>query len=806
MDKTDRWKRMKELFGAALERDPGERSAFLREACGQDDDLRREVESLLSAHEQPNDLSQHAWTQAALEGPTAPKTIGPYELINKLGEGGMGQVWLAQQTAPVKRQVALKLIRAGAFSSSLLQRFQHERQSLAVMDHPSIAKVFEAGSTPEGQPYLVMEYVPGLPITEYCDEKKLSIPARLKLFMKVCDAVQHAHQKAVIHRDLKPANILVVDVDRKPVPRIIDFGLAKAAEPEAREEVTLVTQPGVFLGTPGYMSPEQADPDARGVDTRTDVYSLGVVLYVLLTGFLPFDAKQKPLHEILRQLREDDPPRPSTRISSGKDRETSSSSAAVRGTDPAQLTNLLKGDLDWIAMKALERDRARRYGTPQELAADISRYLEHEPVVARPASAGYRLRKYVRRHRIGVSVAGGLVLLLAGFATVQGVQLRRITRERDRADRVTQFMTGMFKVSDPSEARGNSITAREILDKSSKEIDTGLAKDPELQADMMDVMGNVYGNLGLYGRAQELLTRAVDVRTRTLGPENPKTMGSRVALGVNLSRSGRYAEAEKMLREAHALQSRVLGREHPQTLMSANDLSAVLMLDGHYVEAEQLQRETLESHRRVLGPEHPRTLIAMLNLGLTLYRLGRYDEAERLERETLGAEQRVLGPEHPYTLATMVNLAQTLQNQGRYPEAEKLQRETLAIQLRILGPEHPTTLTTMGNIGLSLLNEQRYSEAEKLLQDTLEIQRRVLGAQHPLNAEVVYNLACAQARLGKLPEALDSLREAIDGGLAPGVALQIGKDEDLASLHGNPNFQALVAHAKEQAAAAQKPK
>ena len=364
--------------------------------------------------------------------PREPKSIGPYQLIYKLGEGGMGQVWLAEQTAPVKRTVALKLIRVGQLDDEVLQRFQAERQSLAVMDHPTIAKVFDAGSTPDGQPYFVMEHVQGAPITQYCDQKRLSIKKRLELFIKVCEGVQHAHQKAIIHRDLKPANILVSEVDGKPVPRIIDFGVAKATRPEMTGE-TMMTRVGGFVGTPGYMSPEQAD-GTGDIDTRSDVYSLGVVLYVLLTGTEPFDTtkwRRQPFHEVLRQLREAEPSTPSTNIRSQK----SSSTAESRGTQVRQLEMLLRGDLDWITMKALEKDRARRYGTPMELADDLNRYLFNQPVLARPASTGYRLRKYVRRNRVGVTVAAGLVLLLIAFAAMQAVQLRRVAQERDRANR-----------------------------------------------------------------------------------------------------------------------------------------------------------------------------------------------------------------------------------------------------------------------------------------------------------------------------------------------------------------------------------
>ena len=548
-------------------------------------------------------------TLTSSSGQASFSSIGPYRLVQRIGVGGMGEVWRAEQTAPFHRTVAVKLIKAGMDTRAALARFESERQALALMEHPCIAKVFDAGATPEGRPYFVMEYVPGIPITAYCDKHRLTIQDRLVLFTHVCEGVQHAHQKAIIHRDLKPSNVLISEVDQKPVPKIIDFGLAKAAGPRL-SQATMYTEAGGVVGTPDYMSPEQADSTERNIDTRTDVYSLGVILYELLVGVLPYSSRE--VHGVgtpsmLEKIRNEEPTLPSSKLKALGD--SSHDSAEKRREEPQALRRHLRGELDWITVKALEKDRSRRYGSPSELAAEIQRYLNHEPVLAGPPSSTYRAGKFIRRHRFGVGVAAAAVILLIAFAIAMALQARRIAKERDRANResaasqrVADFMARMFKVSDPSQARGNSVTAREILDKASTEVDSGLANDPVLQARLLDIMGNTYEGLGLYSRAESLLARSVEIRRRVLRADDPDTLASMSDLAESIRWQARLPEAEKLFRETLDGRMHASGPDNPATLAAMNGLGLVLADEHSYPEAENLFRQTVETYRRTLGP------------------------------------------------------------------------------------------------------------------------------------------------------------------------------------------------------------
>jgi serine/threonine protein kinase/Tfp pilus assembly protein PilF len=774
---TQGWADIKDLLYEAMQLAPEQRARFLDEACSSGDPRRSEVESLLMADERVR-ASFLQWQPSSEEpggdkdrmggaGALEPGQIFAerFQLLRKLGEGGMGQVWLAEQTSPVRRQVALKLIKASIREEAAVQRFQWERQSLAMMDHPAIARVFEFGSTPHGAPYFVMEYVTGVPITAYCDNHRLSTGERLELFMQVCEGVQHAHQKAVIHRDLKPCNILVAEVEGRPAPKIIDFGVAKALTRDL-SLARMFTCAGAVVGTPEYMSPEQANSPGEDVDTRADVYSLGVILYQLLAGGPPLELRLLAFEEFLRRLREDEPPKPSTRIRN-QDDATSTDLALKRQTEPLALARQMRGDLDSIALKALEKDRSRRYSSPSDLAADIGRYLRHEAVLAVAPSVVYRARKFVRRHRAPLVTACAFVLVLILAAGISIWQSVRATRQRDRADAeaaaaqaINEFLQNdlLAQASAANQSGADSkpdphLEVRTALDRAAVRIAGKFGRQPELEAAIRGTIGQTYTDLGLYPEARKQMERALNLYSRALGAEDPKTLRTLARLGRIAWLQGKYGEAEILLGRALEIQRKVLGSEHPDTLDSMFSLATVAYLQGKYTQAEAHYSQIVDIRRCVLGPAHPDTLRAIGNLALACSAQGKNAQAEVFYSRILEIQRRVLGPEHPDTLKTLSNLAKVYAEQGKYSQAEVLFRDTVEIQRRVLGPGHSNTLISIISLAEVYNQQGKYAQAESLESQSLELQRQALGFDHPYTLYGMNSLAAAYTGEGEYAQA-----------------------------------------------------
>jgi non-specific serine/threonine protein kinase/serine/threonine-protein kinase len=698
----------------------------------------------------------------------ASAVIGPYRLVRQLGEGGMGVVYHAQQLQPIRRDVALKIIKPGMDSKQVIARFESERQALAMMDHGNIARVFDAGTTAAGLPYFVMELVDGVPITQYCDSKRLTVRERIDLFIPVCKAIQHAHQKGILHRDIKPSNVLVTEQDGKPVVKVIDFGLAKALGRQLRDETDLMTSFGTVLGTLQYMSPEQAEINRQDVDTRSDIYSLGVVLYELMTGTTPLDREQltkAAYAELLRSIREEEPVSPSARI---RRSNISVEVATHRRTDPVALPKLVHGELDWITMKALEKDRSRRFETVNGLVRDLERYLSGEPVESGPPSARYRFIKMARKHRAVLATAAAFLVLLAGATVYSAREALRARRAEQVAEAVKSFLQNDLLAQASSvhqavrrESPDPDIKVRTALDRAAKAISGKFAQQPAVEAQIRDTLADTYNSLGLAAEARPHAERAVALRTQIAGSEARETLVSMTRLGRVLHGLGKDDEAAALQEKVLVTAERRLGPDDPDTLDAMLELAQAYDLQGKFAKAEEMDRKVFDKETRLHGMEDMRTLAARDQLTNNLTRQAKYGEAVTLQRETLAIERRVLGPDHPETLNTINNLAVTNYYYGDYAEAERLYSYVIPFLQRIQGPEHARNVTTMTNLAVLQSVVGKLAEARTNQERILEIYRRTQGSEHMLTGVALHNLSNTLLMLGDYPRAEILLKEAL---------------------------------------------
>ena len=782
-------RRAREIFREILERESGAWDAFLDQACAGDEPLRREVESLLEYDRQAGGiLDQPAVAMPPEEeagDPWIGRRIGPYQVLNRLGRGGMGVVYLALRVdREFSKQVALKLLRPGLESEDVVQRFRAERQILAALDHPNIAQLLDGGSTEDGLPYLVMEYVEGQPIAESCDRRDLALRERIELFLTVCSAVHFAHQNLVVHRDLKPGNILVTPEGH---PKLLDFGIAKLLDPEPASGLT-PTVTGQRMMTPDYASPEQVRGEP--ISTASDVYSLGVLLYELLTGRRPYRLNSESPVEVLRLICEQEPQRPSIAVLSEPESSEAGPPPLTEGAElPARpevarrrLRRRLAGDLDNIVLMAMRKEPRHRYASVEQLAADLKRYLDGRPVSARKATLRYRCAKFVRRNRWAVAALAALVAASLGFGVVMGMQRAEISRERDlvaeernRAEKVTEFLIDLFEVADPSRARGETLTAPQILEAGSRKLAFELEDQPRLRATLMDTVGMIYLKIGLYDDARPLLQSALETRRQLLGEDpageaeslqhvaelgfwegdldaaeslfgqalamqrglfgddHPEVAESLTGLGRLLNRKGDYAAAEPVLREALAMRRRLFGDEHLEVAESLQFLGGLLVAGkSDFAAAEPLLREALATHRKLLGPEDLTVAATLTFLGQLVFLRGDHQAAEPMYWEALEIRRKLLGDEHLLVAHSLNNLANTLRysKPDAIHEVEQLLRQSLEIY-RLISDEYPTLVIALSNLGITRYEMGDYDKAEEYLRESLALCRKLQGDRAP---------------------------------------------------------------------------
>jgi serine/threonine protein kinase/tetratricopeptide (TPR) repeat protein len=840
----------RDIYLAALElTEAAERAAFLARVCSDNPARRQHIEGMLALAgqlgnflETPTQALSAAAVDCLSEGPGT--IIGPYKLLQVIGEGGMGTVYMAEQREPLQRKVALKIIRPGLDTMQIIARFEAERQALALMDHPNIARVLDAGeigARGEGRgasknhpcpsplaprPYFVMELVKGVPITQYCDAQRLPLASRLELFRTVCHAVQHAHQKGIIHRDLKPSNVLIAEHDNQPVAKVIDFGVAKATGPRLTER-TLFTEFGQVIGTVEYMSPEQAKLNALDVDTRSDIYALGVLLYELLTGTTPLvraRARAAPFDEVLRIIREEEPPTPSNRLSTLADLPAV---ATNRGVDARQLGGVVRGELDWIVMKCLDKERDRRYQTAAALAQDLQHYLRDEPVAACPPSRGYRARKFIRRHKGAVMAASTIAVLLmvavigttTGLVRAEGARgdAERAQRAEEHARKTAERRAAeteaaldfveskVFAAGRPTGrgGLGRDATIRQAVANALPYVEQSFKDQPLIEArlrmtlgasfnylseplraaeqyaaaraiyraeqgeDGVDTLASMmglaesYDRLGRDAEAHELRQAVLARRESTLGPDDPATLRSMMAVADSFHELGRFEEAAALHDKTLTLRKAKLGLDDPQTLRSMTGLASSLYRLGRYQEALELRKETLARYRNVLGGTNLDTLLSKMALANSYYFAGQYADAAALFEETLHEQERQLGVDHQDTLRTRNNLGNCYADLGQHQKAHDFRRRTLELQQRKLPADHPDTLVSMMNLTLSLDALKRHGDAIDLGEKTLALMRTRHGDDHPDTTRMMNNLANSYGFAGRHADALKLHRETL---------------------------------------------
>jgi serine/threonine-protein kinase len=801
---AERWREVDRLFAAALDWPPEERAASLEKACQGDPELRAEVERLLNVDERLGGfLEQPAvppWGVAGESDENGP--LGPYRLLRRLGSGGSGTVYLARRDdEQYNRLVAIKILRSGLEGTEIYHRFLAERQILARLEHPNIARLYDGGSTPDGRPYLVMELVEGLPVDVYCDRHRLSIDRRLELFRRICGAIQYAHQNLLVHRDIKPLNILVT-ADGEP--KLLDFGIAKQLAAEG-EESGAQTRTGLRLMTPSFASPEQVRGEA--VTTASDVYSLGVLLYELLVGRSPYRLTTGLPHEIETAICEQEPERPSQALARapGVEPEVPAGEvAAARDTRVPALVRRLAGDLDNIVLKALRKEAPRRYASAAALSQDVENHLLNLPVAARPDTLAYRTRTFVRRHRAAVLAAAAVLALVVGFLVSLVLQGRQLARERDKANYALSFLVDTFQQADPFHTRGERLTARDILDRGAGRVSRELAGQPDVQAALMDAIGRVDLGLGRIDRAAPLLEGALAVRQRTQGGSLEMAQSLDHVAAVRLQRSD-FKGSEQLLRQSLALKRRLPGDNAVEVARTLNQLGDTVARrgGGDPKAAEPLHRQALAVARRAEGREGPTVSASLIALASRVNEQGDYPSAEKLLQQGLAMETRLLGEENADVIRHQQDLAELLVNQGKFREAEAVIRHALDVERRILGEGHPDLGELYGDLAGTLLGQKRYPEAETLYQkalpairsafgdadfrvadalgdlgatfmgegrygeavavhqQALEIRRRVYGDHSPKLAQSYLHLAEARRRLGQAGVALPLARQSL---------------------------------------------